>query len=82
MFKNLMILIVCFVFSQTLFAKVQQENEDSLNHDLNFRLDQDSESERQVASDEEDEKQDSEDSERDIASENEDLSAPIRYWKY
>ena len=79
--KKLFFLVLTFLISFGALAKIQQAGEESLSDDLNFKLEETTESEREVASDEESDSQ-SEDSERDVASENEDLSAPIQYWKY
>lgn len=80
--KKLFFLTLSLLVSTGAFAKIQQVSEDSLADDLNFKLEESSDSERQVASDEDENEKESEDSERDVASENEDLSAPIKYWKY
>jgi len=82
--KKLMLLALISTFSLSVTGKVKQANEESLNDDLNFRLDQPSDREREVASDDQAESQNSDDSEseRDVASENENLDAPIQYWKY
>lgn len=80
------ITFLLFVFAFSSNAKIQQQSEDSLNDDLNYRLDQESDYDRDVASDESKQEQNSQGedaSERDVASENEnDLQAPIQYWKY
>lgn len=83
MMKKFVMFGTLFVLSFSINAKVQKASEESLNDDLNFRLDQSSDYDRDVASEEssQDEKNENE-SERDVASENENLDAPIQYWKY
>lgn len=82
--KFLAFLLFVFAFSSN--AKIQKQSEDSLNDDLNYRLDQESDYDRDVASDENKNEQNENsenESERDVASENEqNLEAPIQYWKY
>jgi len=84
MMKKFTILAALLALSFSAFSKVKQPSEDSLDNDLNYRLDQSSDHEREVASDNEesDVEKNSQDSEREVASENEELEAPIQYWKY
>jgi hypothetical protein len=84
MMQKLTILSVLLVLSFSINAKVKKASEESLSDDLNYRLDQSSDYDREVASEDQATTEDnnSQDSDREVASENEDTAAPIRYWKY
>jgi hypothetical protein len=82
--KILLVLTLVFIgvvpFS---YAKVEQHVEESLVDDLNFKLDDTSESERKVASEETDNAtENTDEQQRDIASDAEDTNPTIKYWKY
>jgi hypothetical protein len=83
------LLVLTLVYTATMplsYAKVEQHAEESLSDDLNFKLHDDTDSVRKVASeDKEDDSNDldsSDDQQRDIASDAQDTSSTIKYWKY
>jgi hypothetical protein len=80
--KNLLILslFISFAFEYT-YSNVLDHSEDSLNQDLSFTLDDDQKSARDVASENEN-NDETEEKERDIASELDEGSSTIKYWKY
>lgn len=80
--KNLLILSLFISFAvEYTYANVLDHSEDSLNQDLSFTLDEDQKSIRDVASENEN-TDEVEEKERDIASELDEGSSTIRYWKY
>lgn len=77
---KLLIAFTLLILSLSAFTKVVPHDERSLDQDLSFKLD-DSDSTRELASDEEDSEAEQE---RDIASGDEDSNSTpkIQYWEY
>ena len=76
--------ILVLLFCQVTMAEIVQPSDQALDEDLNFRLVEENSKNRQIASDKEeknDEQTDSE-GERDVASDQDDQSNKIQYWKY
>jgi hypothetical protein len=81
--KNLLLIFSLFFFSQTLMAEVAQPDERALDEDLNFKLVDNEEKKRKIASDKENEENKEEsDQERDVASDQETQDSKVQYWKY
>ena len=75
-------LLVLFSFNAAQ-AKIVSNSSSSLDHDLNYKFDDQEDSKRNIASEEDLDKQElEEDSERDVASDAEENSNNIQYWKY
>ncbi len=80
---KLSLILVTLMFAFPTLGQIVNPSEQTLNEDLNFKLVEEEEKNRQIASDKNDkDEKDSEESERDIASEADEQSNKIQYWKY
>ncbi len=85
--KILLAMILFSFMAGSTMARIVQHDDQSIDDDLNFKLDSKKKSERELASDDQDSKDEvdgeSEDSERDVASDGDENSdSTIKYWKY
>lgn len=88
--KVLLAMILLSFMAGPSMARIVQHDDQSIDDDLNFKLDQKKKSEREVASDtgssvtdEDNSEKDDSDTERDVASDADDGNdSQIKYWKY
>lgn len=85
--KYLLILMVVFGFNTPhSYSKVEQHSDASLSDDLGFKLDVESDSIREVASDNNAEdttdNEENDETQRDIASDADNSGTSIQFWKY
>jgi hypothetical protein len=86
--KILLAMILFSFMAGSSMARIVQHDDQSIDDDLSFKLDEKNKSEREVASDPantevEDLDKDETDSEREVASEGDDSNdSNIKYWKY
>ncbi len=81
--KNIILLVSVLFLSFTIKAEVVKPSEKAIENDLNFKYEEEVDSQRAVASEEEEaDEAIEEDTDRDLASEGEELDTTLQYWKY
>jgi hypothetical protein len=77
----ILILLITVSSMSIANAKIVSNSDSSLDHDLNYMVDDQEDSKRDIASEEEESKQEV-DGDRDIANDADENSNSIKYWKY
>lgn len=82
--KGILFIGIMILSANTSFAKIVSNSSSSLDNDLSYIVDDEESSKRNIASDEQVQEEDAleDEGDRDVASDGDDNSNSIQYWKY